>query len=116
MIFVGFMLSAINLVSARFQFTLGEYVSGIFFLLGGVAFPPSSLPEFAQAISRFIPVTYFLDAVRGHLFPGQWGSSAATLAPLLLVTAATGAVSVTMLSLAERYAKAKGILDRVAEY
>src|SRR5207253_8674655 len=41
---IGYMLCAVNIVSNRMEFILGDSVSGIFFLLGGVIFPIALLP------------------------------------------------------------------------
>src|SRR3989441_13313032 len=59
-----YMLCAANIVSNRMEFILGDSVSGVFFLLGGVIFPISFLPEQIQRISNALPVTYFLNAIR----------------------------------------------------
>ena len=61
---IGYMLCAVNIVSNRMEFVLGDSVSGVFFLLGGVIFPISLLPGPVQYVSNVLPVTYFLDTVR----------------------------------------------------
>src|SRR6266446_7681549 len=45
---IGYMLCAVNIVSNRMEFILGDSVSGIFFLLGGVIFPVALLPSYVQ--------------------------------------------------------------------
>ena len=61
---IGYMLCAVNIVSNRMEFILGDSVSGVFFLLGGVIFPINFLPAPVQYVSNVLPVTYFLDTVR----------------------------------------------------
>src|SRR6058998_1918316 len=61
---IGYMLCAVNIVSNRLEFILGDSVAGVFFLLGGVIFPISALPSWVQPISSALPITYFLDVVR----------------------------------------------------
>ncbi len=61
---IGYMLCAVNIVSNRMEFILGDSVSGTFFLLGGVIFPITSLPSQIQLISNVLPITFFLNAQR----------------------------------------------------
>src|SRR5207237_10053570 len=61
---ICYMLCAVNIVSNRMEFILGDSVSGIFFLLGGVIFPVALLPSYVQPISNVLPITYLLKAVR----------------------------------------------------
>src|SRR5207247_157809 len=61
---IGYMLCAVNIVSNRMEFILGDSVSGIFFLLGGVIFPIALLPSYVQPISNVLPLTHLLNAVR----------------------------------------------------
>src|SRR2546422_4210372 len=61
---IGYMLCAVNIVSNRMEFILGDSVSGTFFLLGGVIFPITSLPSQIQLISNVLPITFFLNAIR----------------------------------------------------
>ncbi len=59
-------------------------VSNLVTLLGGVYYPVASLPSWLQLISRALPITYALDAMRGALLDGAtWGE----LAPDMLVLA-----------------------------
>jgi ABC-2 type transport system permease protein len=59
-------------------------VSNLVSLLGGVYYPVASLPAWLQLISRALPITYALDAMRGALLDGAtWGE----LAPDMLVLA-----------------------------
>src|SRR6266851_8469059 len=76
LIAVGYMLTAISIVSNRLEFIMGESIAGIFFLLGGVIFPVSALPDVIRPISVVLPVTYFLDVVRDSFGLGNTGGSA----------------------------------------
>lgn len=52
-------------------------VSNLVTLLGGVYYPVTSLPTWLQLISRALPITYALDAMRGALLDGaSWGELA----------------------------------------
>src|SRR5436309_680987 len=80
---------AVNIVSNRMEFILGDSVSGIFFLLGGVIFPVALLPSYVQPISNVLPITFLLNAVResfGLLPAGNYMSDLAYLGLTTLVT------------------------------
>src|SRR5947209_1156504 len=66
---VGYILSAISIVNNRLQWSLSEYVAGIFLVLGGVWFPPSVLPAVLAKISGVLPLTWFLTSVRAAMLP-----------------------------------------------
>src|SRR6266702_4432466 len=113
---IGYMLCAVNIVSNRMEFILGDSVSGVFFLLGGVIFSISLLPAPVQYVSNVLPVTYFLDTVResfGLQTPGNYISN---LAILGLTTVASLILGISVFRLAERRAKRLGLFDRKSEY
>ena len=115
LIAVGYMLSAVNIVSNRLEFILGESIAGIFFLLGGVIFPTSKLPDLIQPISRVLPVTYFLDVVRDSF--GLSGSNPIMdLGYLALSTLGIILVAGLVFNRAELRAKKLGLFDRKSEY
>src|SRR5881296_2978645 len=113
---IGYMLCAVNIVSNRMEFILGDSVSGVFFLLGGVIFSISLLPAPVQYVSNVLPVTYFLNTVResfGLPTPGNYMSN---LAILGLTTLAALILGISVFRLAERRAKRLGLFDRKSEY
>ncbi len=113
---IGYMLCAVNIVSNRMEFILGDSVSGVFFLLGGVIFSISLLPAPVQYVSNVLPVTYFLNTVResfGLPTPGNYMSN---LAILGLTTLAALILGFSVFRLAERRAKRLGLFDRKSEY
>ncbi len=113
---IGYMLCAVNIVSNRMEFILGDSVSGVFFLLGGVIFSISLLPAPVQYVSNVLPVTYFLDTVResfGLTTPGNYMSN---LTILGLTTLAALILGISVFRLAERRAKRLGLFDRKSEY
>ena len=112
---IGYMLCAVNIVSNRMEFILGDSVSGIFFLLGGVLFPITLLPTWVQPISNVLPITYFLDAVR-ESFGLSAGNYSYYILWLAVTTLATLVVGITVFRLAERRAKRLGLFDRKSEY
>jgi len=112
---IGYMLCAVNIVSNRMEFILGDSVSGIFFLLGGVLFPIAILPRYVQPISNLLPITYLLNAVR-ESFGLYAGSYMSDLTYLGLTTLITLIVGIGVFRLAERRAKKLGLFDRKSEY
>ncbi len=115
LIAIGYILCAINIVSHRAEFILGESVSGIFFLLGGVIFPVSALPAEIRPISSVLPITYFLQAVRDS-FGLTTSNYLADLGFLVATTVAALIVGVFVFRLAEQRAKQLGLFDRKSEY
>src|SRR5438093_3853003 len=129
---IGYMLCAVNIVSNRMEFILGDSVSGVFFLLGGVIFPISLLPGPVQYVSNVLPVTYFLDTVREsfglpefclrlqattcQVLPAAPGNYMSNLAILGLTTLAALILGISVFRLAERRAKRLGLFDRKSEY
>ena len=115
LIAVGYMLSAVNIVSNRLEFILGESIAGVFFLLGGVIFPISALPISIQPISAVLPVTYFLNVVRDS-FGLSTSDPLMDLGYLALTTLVIILLSLFVFRRAELRAKKLGLFDRKSEY
>ncbi len=115
LIAVGYMLSAISIVSNRLEFILGDSVAGVFFLLGGVIFPITALPSWVQPISAALPVTYFLDVVRDG-FGLSTSNYLFDLAYLALSTVGIVILGILVFRRAELRAKRLGLFDRKSEY
>ncbi len=113
---IGYMLCAVNIVSNRMEFILGDSVSGIFFLLGGVIFHIASLPHQVQLVSSALPVTYFLNAVRGSFGIPDAGDYMTNLAFLALTSVLSLCLGIAVFRLAEGRAKKLGLFDRKSEY
>ena len=112
---IGYMLCAVNIISNRMEFILGDSVSGIFFLLGGVLFSVSLLPSWVQPISNGLPITYFLNTVR-ESFGLSNGNYPIDLAFFALTTLGAIVLGITVFRLAEGRAKRLGLFDRKSEY
>ncbi len=115
LIAVGYMLTAVSIVSNRLEFILGESIAGIFFLLGGVIFPVSALPDVIRPLSTVLPVTYFLDVVRDSFGLGT-SNPLMDLGYLALTTLGIIALSFFVFRRAELRAKKLGLFDRKSEY
>jgi ABC-2 type transport system permease protein len=90
----GMILAAACLNMSRNGMFLSEGIAGVVYLLSGVLFPLSVLPEWVQRISLSLPTTYWLEGMRRALigpmpekFRGPLAeSSNGELASLLLLT------------------------------
>ncbi len=113
---IGYILCAISIVSNRTEFILGDAVSGVFFLLGGVIFPTAALPTWIQPVSKVLPITYFLDGVRASFGLPLTGQYLSDLGFLFVTTIVTLALGIGLFRLAEQRAKKLGLFDRKSEY
>jgi ABC-2 type transport system permease protein len=102
--------SGIGILSAAFIFYLKRgdpityLVSSASALLGGVFYPPEDMPAWIGELSRLLPITYSLRALRRSLLKG---SSLADLAPDIAALCAFIAVLLPLGILAFRFAVRK---------
>jgi ABC-2 type transport system permease protein len=113
---MGFILSSVNIMTSKVQFTLPEYVSGILYLFGGVVFQPSVLPKWAQIISQGLPITYFLQSVRTSILTPNSSTFATDLAYLIVTMIFTAAVGMLFFKIAMYKARRDGLIDKKEEY
>jgi ABC-type polysaccharide/polyol phosphate export permease len=103
-------------MTSKVQFMLGDYVSGILYLFGGVVFVPEILPFWGQAISNALPITHFLDSVRfAFLRQGSFDIQT-TLVNLLVTMVATIIVGAGVFRIAIYKARRDGLIDKKEEY
>ncbi len=87
-------------------------IGNLFWLLGGLYFPVSVLPDILQNISRLIPTTYLLHAVRLSFLRGtSLVSLKMELAVMMCFCGLLFAIGYFVFSGALRYAKRKGTLS-----
>ena len=111
--FMGLILTAVNLLTQKLQYSLSEYTTGVLFLFSGVVFPINVLPEPFASISYAFPSTYFLELIRIAL---KGGFDSMLFVYLLLSTALTILISLYIFNYADKRARKKGMIDRKAEY
>lgn len=75
---MGLALGGISFLTARHGEGINEGVAGVFYVLSGVVFPITILPTWAQSISMFLPVTYWMEAMRRALEPSVISGLGAT--------------------------------------
>jgi ABC-2 type transport system permease protein len=129
---IGLGLGGITFLTARHGQGINEGIAGIFYVLSGVIFPISILPGWAQSISKVLPVTYWMEAVRRGLEPGVMAELSADSGVdvtgmagfsdlfLMLVLLLSAAVSLVLSILIFRYAdvtaRRKGKIDWTTSY
>jgi ABC-2 type transport system permease protein len=121
---LGMILAAISMLVARHSGYLNEGVSGLFFLLCGAIFPIEVLPSWLRPVSRALPFTYWLEAIRRAVLPGQASlspslagfSNGSIFAILLVTTLLLALASRWIFHLCETTARRKGWIDRRTDY
>lgn len=124
---MGLALGGVTLLTAKHGEGINEGIAGIFYVLSGVVFPITSLPAWAQDISRFLPVTYWMEAMRRGLEPGVVAQMGATTGmdsvsdPLLMTVLVLAAfiflfVSTRIFRLTDSIARKKGKIDWTSAY
>lgn len=108
--FLG-VLSASAVLAFKRADPSGWLVQGLSYLLGGVYYPISVLPGWAQALAQVLPITHSLEAMRKMLLMGasleQVGGS---ILGLLLFAIAAGPLSIGLFWLALRRVRKEGSL------
>jgi len=124
---MGLALGGISFLTAKHGQGINEGVAGVFYVLSGVIFPITILPGWAETISKFLPVTYWMEGVRRGLEPGVVSSlgsqtglsgfSDLTLMAVLVVSSiAFLFISLGIFRAADRAARRKGKIDWTTTY
>jgi ABC-2 type transport system permease protein len=111
--------SSLGIISASFimVFKRGDPFSWILtntsWLLGGVYYPISVLPDWLRGASYLLPITYSLEGMRQALLQGRsLGALLPTIAPLVLFTVVLLPTSLYVFQRAVRRAKMDGTLTQ----
>jgi len=124
---MGLALGGVTFLTAKHAMGINEGVAGIFYVLSGVIYPITILPGWAQSISMFLPVTYWMEGVRRGLEPGvisQLGSTTGLESysdlQLMLILVFTSVVflfiSLGIFKYADKVARRKGKIDWTSAY
>ncbi len=111
--FMGVILTSINLLTYKLQYSLSEYTTGILFLFSGVVFTPTLLPAPLSIISYSLPTTYFLESIRSSL-KGMFDID--LLIYMSITTFVTILLALISFNYADKKARVKGVIDRKSEY
>jgi ABC-2 type transport system permease protein len=87
-------------------------VQGLSYLLGGVYYPISVLPEWGQILAQILPITHALEAMRQLLLQGQTLPAVSqSIMGLCLFSLVAGPLSVMIFTLSLRRVKREGSLS-----
>lgn len=91
---IGLFVSTISRTQQQAAFTTAFFILPPMLFLSGYAFPISSMPEWVQPITYFIPLRYFIVIVRGIFLKGNglvelWDSILAMLICTVMIFAAS---------------------------
>ena len=129
---LGLALGGVSFLTAKHSIGINEGLAGVFYVLSGVVFPITILPDWAQPVSRVLPVTYWMEAVRRGIEPeamreltavsgydvtGMSGISDLTMMLYLLASVfAFFALSLGVFRVADYIARKKGKIDWTTAY
>jgi len=124
---MGLALGGISFLTAKHGQGINEGVAGVFYVLSGVIFPITVLPDWAQSISKLLPITYWMEAMRRGLEPGvisDLGSATGMsgmdnwflMLILILSTVAFLFISMGVFRFADKVARMKGKIDWTTAY
>ena len=86
---------------------------GLSWLLGGVLYPVTVLPEWLRQVSALLPITYAIEGMRAALLQGaSWSELWRSLAPLLLFALAVLPLSLLSFQRATRQTRIAGTLGQ----
>ncbi len=127
---IGLLLAAICMQTRQESWSYPEAAAGALFLISGVVFPLSVLPQAVQAVGLLTPLTWWIEGIRHALFPGGvsaiggsgslyeqlTGTAAPGSGEMVLALLASGAVAtlaaVAVFRASDRRAKDRGLFDR----
>jgi ABC-2 type transport system permease protein len=121
-VWLGIILAGASLIVARHSINMNEGLSGLFFLLSGAVFPLEVLPRWAQAISLWLPFTYWLELLRRLILGKPYAKPLAAMPDVALwgvLALSTGLLTVVALlwfRWCEHVARSRGLIDWKTNY
>ena len=119
---LGIILAGASLIVARHSINMNEGLSGMLYLLSGAVFPIDVLPRWAQSISLFLPLTYWLELIRRMIVGKPFAARLAHVpdGTLWLVLAAStvmlASIGFVWFGWCERVARTRGLIDWKTNY
>ncbi|MBF6605422.1 MAG: ABC transporter permease [Chloroflexi bacterium] len=131
---IGILMAAVCLQTRQDSWRYPEALAGALFLISGVVFPLSVLPDPVQAVGLVSPLSWWIEGVRRGLLPdsptGIGGSGSlferlvhadrpdpVTIVAALLVTGVVVTLAATLaFRVSERRAKDRGLIDQTTGY
>lgn len=119
---LGLVVVSVALQISGEAWRMPEGVGAALYLLCGAIFPVSVLPQFLQVVSKTVPLTWWLEAMRrGLLGPESvrsfsWATDAQVMGILVLTTLVWVGLAAAIFGLADRRARWLGILDQESAF
>jgi ABC-2 type transport system permease protein len=119
---LGIALGGICLLTAKHGGFINEGVAGIFYLFCGVVFPISVLPNWCRSFSLFLPITYWLEAIRRAIFCitiDQAINFIPTSSVISILTVSTiffFILASIIFKIGDYFARKKGLIDMTTAY
>jgi len=111
---IGMMAAILPLLYVERGDQMVFVLNSLLLLFSGVYYSIAILPQWMQAVAKFVPGTYILDGIRQGLMNGVPASDLIyDIWPLLVMAVVLIPAGAYAFSLAERYAKRTGKLKRV---
>lgn len=119
----GLALAGVSFLTAKHAMGMNEGIAGIFYLFCGVIFPISFLPGWGVAFGKILPITYWLDLMRGTLGVGTGVDEAlsgismgSSLIILCISTLVFTILAMGIFQLGDHIARRKGLIDMTTAY
>lgn len=119
---LGIALGGICLLTAKHGGLINEGVAGIFYLFCGVIFPIAVLPSWSRSFSLYLPITYWLEAIRRAIF-GVTIDQATNFIPtssvifiLIVSTILFFILALVIFKIGDYLARKKGLIDMTTAY
>ena len=111
-VFSGFgILSASLIMVFKRGSPIAWFFDGLSWLLGGVLYPVTVLPEWLRLVSSLLPITYAIEGIRAALLQAApWSQLWHSLGPLLLFALAVLPLSLLSFHYATRWTRIAGTL------
>lgn len=119
---LGIALGGISLLTAKHGGRINEGVAGIFYLFCGVVFPISVLPNWCRSFSLYLPITYWLEAIRRAIFGitiDQATNFIPTSSVISILTVSTilfFILALNIFKIGDYFARKKGLIDMTTAY
>ncbi len=119
---MGIGFAGLSLVLKRGAYQMPQAVTGALYLVSGAIFPIIILPGALQTISRFVPLTYWLELLRRALLGTQTGavfpidSTPVVFGWLVVVTVLTFLAGIITFRISDHFARERGQIDRTTGY
>ena len=120
---LGLIIASVVLLLTHQSWSMGDAVSGGFFLLSGAVFPIDHLPAALRVVGFGLPILYWLEFVRRALIgPAQafptlaHMSDAGLLAVLAALTTLLAGIALVLFRRCDYAARERGLLDWMSNY